>query len=44
MKELGCEYLFSAAEIDNYQDLNLEYESTFTNDVSYWEIWVYKIH
>lgn len=44
MKELGCEYLFSAAEIDNYQDLNLEYESTFTNDASYWEIWVYKIH
>ena len=34
----------SAAEIENYEDLNLEYESTFTNDVSYWEIWVYKIH
>lgn len=44
MKELGCEYIFSGAEIVNYQKLNLEYEKTFTSDSSYWEIWVYKIH
>ncbi len=45
MKELGCKYLFSAAEIEkeNAEKLNLESFGVFDTEESYYRIWVYKI-
>lgn len=43
LRELGCQYIFSATEYKNYVDYGLKYEGTFTNDASYWQIFVYKL-
>lgn len=43
MKELGCEYLFSAAEITDADSMNLHLEGTFSTDTSYYEVWLYKL-
>lgn len=44
LKNLGCRYILSAVTIDNYEDLNLNYLNTYTNDDSYWKINVYEIN
>ena len=43
LKNLGCEYVFSAVDISNYEQLGIDYVDTYSNDDSYWEIHVYKI-
>ncbi len=45
MKELGCEYLFSAAEIEegNAGRMGLELFGVFETEESYYEVWVYEI-
>ena len=45
MKELGCDYLFSAAEIvpENAEKLGLTLQGVYDTEDSYYRIWVYKI-
>lgn len=45
MKELGCAYLFSAAEIvpENAEKLGLTLQGVYNTEDSYYRIWVYKI-
>lgn len=44
LKELGCEYIFSAVDIKNYKDLNLVYVNNYTTNESYWNVRVYKLN
>ena len=44
LKDLGCEYILSAVDIKNYKDLNLAYVNSYTTDLSYWNIRVYKLN
>lgn len=43
LQKMGCQYIFSAVPILNYQDLNWKFEESFTTDDSFWEIYVYNI-
>lgn len=45
MRELGCEYLFSAAEIEeeNAERLGMELFGVFETEESYYRVWVYEI-
>ncbi len=43
MKEMGCEYLFSAAEITCYEELGMTPEGVFESESSWWKIWVYHL-
>lgn len=43
MKEMGCEYLFSAGEILNAEELGITPEKCFEDNVSSWRIWVYRL-
>ena len=43
LKQLGCQYIFSAVDIDNYKELNLKYKGSFTTEKSFWDIKVYKL-
>lgn len=45
MKELGCKYLFSAAEIEeeNADRLGLELFGVFDTKESYYRVWVYEV-
>lgn len=43
LKEMGCEYLFSAGEITDYENDPLVFIGNFTSDISYWNVWLYKI-
>lgn len=43
LRELGCEYLFSGAEIGDAERLGLELVGYYETDDSYWGIWVYCI-
>lgn len=43
MANLGCEYLFSAAEIENAAELNLLLEGVFDTEESIYEIWLYRV-
>lgn len=43
MRKMGCEYLFSAAEITDAGDYGLEFEGSFESDSSWWRVWVYKL-
>lgn len=45
MKELGCKYLFSAAEIEegNAEKLGIELFGAFETEESYYKVWVYGI-
>ena len=38
---LGCEYLFSGGEIEDYEKMGLEYLGYFETESSYWGIWLY---
>ena len=44
LKELGCEYILSAVDIKNYEELNLDFINSYTTDKSYWNIRVYKLN
>jgi hypothetical protein len=41
--DMGGRYIFSAVEILNYKDNNLELVDIFENDSSPWKIWVYSV-
>lgn len=41
--DMGGRYIFSAVEILNYNDNNLEFVDVFENDRSPWKIWVYSV-
>ena len=43
IKNLGGEYIFSAAEIENYQQTGLTFLTRITDDESPWEIFLYKV-
>ena len=43
LKQLGCRYIFSAVDIDNFDSINLDYIDCFTTDESYWAIRVYRL-
>lgn len=43
LKNLGCKYVFSSVTIDNYEELNLNFINSYTNDDSYWKINVYEL-
>lgn len=43
MAELGCEYLFSAAQIVNAEEIGLHLEGRFDTEESLYEIWLYRI-
>lgn len=44
LRNLGCDYIFSAVEIKNYKDLKLSYMNSYTTDQSYYNIRVYKLN
>ena len=44
LRNLGCDYIFSAVEIKNYKDLKLSYVNSYTTDQSYYNIRVYKLN
>lgn len=43
MAELGCEYLFSAAQIVNAEEIGLHFEGRFDTEESLYEIWLYRV-
>ena len=43
LRELGCEYLFSGAEIGDAERMGLELVGYYETDDSYWGIWVYEL-
>ncbi len=43
MKELGCEYIISAAQIEDPDSLSLTFCDTFERDDSFYRLWLYKL-
>lgn len=43
MREMGCEYLFSAAEILDAEEHDLKFEGSFESESSWWRVWLYKL-
>lgn len=43
LKQLGAQYIFSAAQLQNYQSLSLQECGVFTTNESFWKIYVYQI-
>lgn len=43
IRELECEYIFSAVEITDAEDYGLTLEGSFESESSWWRIWVYKL-
>ncbi len=43
LADLGCEYLFSGAEIMDAERMGLEFMGYFETDTSYWGIWLYAL-
>lgn len=43
LKELGCEYLFSGAEIADASRMGLEFMGYYETESSYWGIWLYRL-
>ena len=43
LKELGCDYILSAVNIENFKDLNLDFVNSYTTEESYWNIRVYRL-
>jgi len=41
--DMGGRYIFSAVEVLNYKDNDLELVDVFVNDSSPWKIWVYSV-
>lgn len=44
LREMGCQYVFSAVPIENHENLGWKYEKSFTTDNSFWEIYLYSIN
>jgi len=43
LKELGCEYIFSALPIENHLELDLELDEVFEDKNGKWKIYLYEI-
>jgi len=43
LRELGCEYLFSAGEILNAGELGLEFMGYYETEKSFWGVWLYQL-
>lgn len=43
MKAMGCEYLFSGAEIEGAKEIGMELLEVFETEKSYWKIWLYQL-
>ncbi|MCM1541495.1 MAG: DUF6044 family protein [Blautia sp.] len=43
LKELGCEYIFSAGEILDSEEMGLTFLGYYETDTSFWGIWVYGV-
>ncbi|WP_087972637.1 DUF6044 family protein [Oceanobacillus rekensis] len=43
LEKLGGDYIFSAVRIENNEELGLQHEHTFENNMSPWEIWLYSV-
>ena len=44
LKDMGCQYVMSAVEIRNYQQLGLSYVNSYTTPDSFWNIRVYSVN
>ncbi len=43
LRELDCEYLFSAGEIRDFEKMGLTFLGYFETDSSYWGVWLYQL-
>jgi len=43
LRELGCEYIFSAGEILDSEEMGLVFLGYYETDTSYWGVWLYKL-
>ena len=43
LRQLGCQYIFSAVTIDNSEELGLKYIESYSSTNSYWNIIVYAL-
>ncbi|MDE6924633.1 MAG: hypothetical protein K2P59_05140 [Acetatifactor sp.] len=43
LKELGCEYIFSAGEILDSEAMGLKFLGYYETDTSFWGVWLYKL-
>jgi len=43
LRDMGCQFIFSAVEISNHADIGLTHIGDYTSDKSFWNIRVYKL-
>lgn len=43
LRELGCEYIFSAGEIRDFEKMGLAFLGYFETEGSYWGVWLYQL-
>ena len=43
LRELGCEYIFSAGEILDSGEMGLSFMGYYETDTSFWGVWLYKL-
>ena len=43
LRELDCEYIFSAGEIQDYEKMGLTFLGYYKTDSSYWGVWLYQL-
>jgi len=43
LKDLGCQYVFSAVEIKNFEKLHMKFLKSFERNDSMWKIYVYQL-
>jgi hypothetical protein len=44
LKEMGCNYIFSAAKINNLDENDLKYLKKFSDNSAYWDIYLYEVY
>ena len=44
LKDMGCEYIISAVNINNYKDLGLSFIDSYTSPESFWNVRLYKLN
>lgn len=43
LKLMGCKYIFSGVPIENFKQLNLDFEKLFTDSISIYKVYLYKL-
>lgn len=43
LRELGCEYIFSAGEIQDFEKMGLAFLGYYEAEGSYWGVWLYQL-